>query len=117
MHLCADENLPADCVSALRLRGHDVLWIRETMPGASDEDVITRAMTEQRLLRTFDKDFGELVFHRGRKAAAGIVLFRVAFPSAAALSEFVSRLLASRDDWFGCFSVIDERSIRMRPLK
>lgn len=117
MRLCADENLPADCVTALRVNGHDVLWIRETMPGATDEEVIARAMHEQRLLLTFDKDFGELVYHRGRKAVAGIVLFRVAFPSADAVAEFVTRLLASRDDWFGNFSVIDDRSIRMRPLK
>mgnify|MGYP001600981635 CR=1 FL=1 len=30
MRLCANENLPEDCVLRLRQDGHDVLWIRET---------------------------------------------------------------------------------------
>jgi predicted nuclease of predicted toxin-antitoxin system len=58
MRLCANENIPADGVVALRSQGHDVLWIREAIPGATDVQVIERAMVEQRLLLTFDKDFG-----------------------------------------------------------
>jgi len=34
MRLCANENLPEDCVTRLRQSGHDVLWIREAMPGS-----------------------------------------------------------------------------------
>ncbi|HEY3913178.1 MAG TPA: DUF5615 family PIN-like protein [Verrucomicrobiae bacterium] len=39
MRLCANENIPEDCVSRLRQRGHDVLWIRETAPGSGDSEV------------------------------------------------------------------------------
>ncbi len=33
MRLCANENVPGDCVALLRQRGHDVLWIREAARG------------------------------------------------------------------------------------
>ncbi len=116
MRLCANENLPEDCVLRLREDGHDVLWIREAAPGSPDTVVLDRARAEDRLLITFDKDFGELVFRRGAKASQGIVLFRIAQPSAAAVAVQVAAILASRDDWSGNFSVVEESAVRMRPL-
>jgi predicted nuclease of predicted toxin-antitoxin system len=116
MRLCANENLPADCVLRLRQDGHDVLWIRETAPGSPDASVLDRACAEDRLLITFDKDFGELVFRRGAKASHGIVLFRIAQPSASAVAARVAAILVSRDDWSGNFSVVEESAVRMRVL-
>jgi predicted nuclease of predicted toxin-antitoxin system len=116
MRLCANENVPEDCVKKLRQDGHDVLWIRESAPGSSDLDVLARAHEENRLLVTFDKDFGQLVFRRGAKASHGIILFRISQPSSVAIAERVSTALALRDDWSGHFSVVDEFGIRMRTL-
>lgn len=36
MRLIANENVPSAAVSALCAEGHDVLWVRTAMPGASD---------------------------------------------------------------------------------
>jgi predicted nuclease of predicted toxin-antitoxin system len=116
MRLCANENLPEECVLRLRQSGHDVLWIREAHPGTFDAGVLTIAHAESRLLITFDKDFGELVFRCGAKASHGIVLFRIPQPSASAVAAKVVAVLASRGDWSGHFSVVEEFSIRMRPL-
>lgn len=116
MRLCANENVPGDCIAALRGAGHDVLWIRENLPGAADDVVLAWAQTEARLLLTFDKDFGELVFGRGKAATPGVILLRISQPSAAAVAATVVRVLAGRNDWAGHFSVIDDRTIRMRPL-
>jgi predicted nuclease of predicted toxin-antitoxin system len=116
VRLCANENLPETCVIALRQSGHDVLWIREAAPGSSDTAVLSRAQAEERLLITFDKDFGDLVFHRGLSASQGIVLFRIPQPSAALVTQRVVAILASRADWHGQYSVVEEHSIRMRPL-
>jgi predicted nuclease of predicted toxin-antitoxin system len=116
MRLCANENVPGDCVTRLRMAGHDVLWIRQSAPGSSDEAVLARAQSEGRLLITFDKDFGELVFRRGAEASRGIVLFRIAQPSSAVVAERVTSVLASRTDWEGRYSVVDETVVRMRPL-
>jgi len=116
MRLCANENIPEDCVLRLRQDGHDVLWIRETLPGGPDDAGLARAAVENRLLITFDKDSGELVFRRGAKSSHGVVLFRLAQPSAAAVTERVAAVLASRDDWSGHFSVVEEFAVRMRRL-
>lgn len=116
MRLCANENLPGDCVLRLRQDGHDVLWIREAAPGSSDNAVLARAREENRLLITFDKDFGELVFRHGAKASQGVVLFRIAQPSATAVAARIAVILASRDDWAGNFSVVEEFAVRMRSL-
>jgi predicted nuclease of predicted toxin-antitoxin system len=116
MRLCANENLLEDCVTRLRTEGHDVLWIREAAPGSPDTDVLTRAQKEERLLITFDKDFGELVFKAGAKASRGIVLFRIPQPSSDAVAVKVSAVLASRNDWSGHFSDVEEFAVRMRPL-
>ena len=116
MRLCANENIPEDCVVRLRQNGHDVLWIRESAPGSPDIGVINRSLAEDRLLITFDKDFRELVFRRGARASHGIVLLRISQASSAAGAERVAAVLASRDDWSGHFSVVDDFTIRMRRL-
>lgn len=116
MRLCANENLPGDCVAALRAAGHDVLWIRESRPGAADDVVLATALGEKRLLLTLDKDFGAMVFGRGQTASTGIVLFRISQPSAQAVAATVTRILVSRNDWSGHFSVVDDRTVRMRAL-
>lgn len=116
MRLCANENLPGDCIVRLRADDHDVLWIREAAPGSPDSAVLTRAFAENRLLITCDKDFGELVYKHGAKASHGIVLFRIPQPSAAVVAEKVANTLRSRDDWAGHFSVVEEMGVRMRPL-
>jgi predicted nuclease of predicted toxin-antitoxin system len=101
---------------ALRQAGHDVLWVREAAPGSPDSVILARAQAEERLLLTFDKDFGDLVFHQGLAASHGIVLFRILQPSAPILAQRVVAILGSRNDWHGQYSVAEEHSIRMRPL-
>lgn len=116
MRLLLNENLPLSVVESLTRLGHDVLWARKAMPGAADVDVIEKAMNERRLLITFDKDFGELVYKQGKKASVGIVLFRIPQTSAATVAAQVTQAIQSRDDWQGCFSVVEIRRIRMTPL-
>ncbi len=116
MRLCANENISGDCVSKLRQMGHDVLWIRESAPGSPDLAVLARAYEETRVLITFDKDFGQLVFQFGAKASHGVILFRISQSSSAIVAERAAAILASREDWTGYFSVVDDFGIRMRPL-
>ena len=44
--------------------GHDVLSVLDAAPRASDDEVLSMALAEDRILVTEDKDFGELVFVR-----------------------------------------------------
>jgi predicted nuclease of predicted toxin-antitoxin system len=84
MNFVADESCARPVIHALRDAGHDVLAIAEVAKGATDEQVLERALNEKRVLNTEDRDFGELVYARGR-SSAGVVLIR--FPSRARLAK------------------------------
>jgi predicted nuclease of predicted toxin-antitoxin system len=75
MRLLANENVPRAAVSTLAAAGHDIVWIRTVAPGATDAEVLALAAREQRILLTFDKDFGELARASGLPRNSGIVLF------------------------------------------
>ena len=62
--LLADENLPRRSSELLRELGYDVVTWREHA-GISDHEVVAIANEEQRIILTFDSDFGELVFRLG----------------------------------------------------
>ena len=63
MRFLADENFPIDSVTFLRQSGHDVDSIQESAPALGDHDVLHRAVTSERILLTFDRDFGDLIFN------------------------------------------------------
>jgi predicted nuclease of predicted toxin-antitoxin system len=116
MRFLANENFPGDAVSALQARGHDVVWVRTSAPGSSDIEVLNYAQREDRILITFDKDFGELAFRSGLPSSSGIILFRIATRSAAYVAKVAIAALESRSNWAGAFSVINDDRIRMTPL-
>jgi predicted nuclease of predicted toxin-antitoxin system len=116
MRILANENFPGDAVTALRQRGHDVVWVRTDAPGSRDVEILARAQREERIVVTFDKDFGELAFRSGLPASSGIILFRISAPSAAHVARVAVAALASRNDWAGHFAVVEDRRIRMTPL-
>ena len=78
MRILADENISATVIAMLRASNHDVVSVREDRPRTPDLDVLDWATQEDRLLITFDTDFGRITQMNGRPAPAGIVLFRMA---------------------------------------
>ena len=46
----------------LRSQGHDVFSVYDDAQGADDESILRLACSEDRIVITCDKDFGELVF-------------------------------------------------------
>lgn len=116
MRFLANENFPFDAVEALRQQEYDVVWIRTESPGMAEPEVLRCAQAEDRILLTFDKDFGELAFRTKLPATSGIILFRIAQPSSAVVAEKVIKVIALRNDWAGHFSVIEDDKVRMRPL-
>ncbi len=116
MRILANENFPGDAVAALRLHGHDVVWVRDDAPGSSDQEILEWARAGDRILFTFDKDFGELAFRAKLPSSSGIVLFRISVPSAAHVARVAAAALDSRTDWAGHFAVVEDGRIRMTPL-
>jgi predicted nuclease of predicted toxin-antitoxin system len=95
MGFLANENFPAASVRRLRAAGHDVAAVIETDPGAKDPVVLSLAARERRVLLTFDRDYGELIYRRGLPAPLGVVHLRFApvYPEQAA-----EKLKANRPD-------------------
>ena len=116
MRILANENFSGFVVDALRQAGHDVTWIRTDMPGVSDQAVLKHAMAEERVLVTFDKDFGELAYRSRLPATCGVILFRMSVADIVVAASVIVRTIDSRDDWSGHFSVVEENRVRVRPL-
>lgn len=66
MRFIVDESTGAAVIEYLRSVGYDVFAVAEAMPQADDAVVLARAVSEERVLITNDKDFGELVFRSGQ---------------------------------------------------
>jgi predicted nuclease of predicted toxin-antitoxin system len=68
-----DESVDVRLRAFLASRGHDVTAVAlDYQPALSDEDVLALSVSEERTLITNDKDFGDLVFHRGLRHAGVI---------------------------------------------
>jgi Domain of unknown function (DUF5615) len=116
MRFLANENFPGAAVRALEAAGHDVVWVRTAGPGKPDPDVLAWAMREERILLTFDKDFGEVARRSALPATCGGVVFRMSLPKPGEVGERLAGLITARDDWAGHFSVVEPGRIRMRQL-
>ena len=117
MRWLVDECVDADLVALLRKSEHDVVYMSDVAPRATDVEVMKRADRENRLLLTEDKDFGDLVFRQGQPVP-GIVLLRI--DSSLRLRKG-PRLLAGIDRFgnglFGRYTVIEDARFRYRALR
>jgi predicted nuclease of predicted toxin-antitoxin system len=79
-----------------------------------DTDVLHNAVSNQAILLTEDKDFGEMVF-RDSLTMHGIALIRLAGLPASRKAAIVSRALRDHEhELVGNFTVITPNSIRIR---
>jgi len=97
----------------LRDRGHDVFSVYDEARGSDDEAILRRAVAEDRIVITNDKDFGALVF-RGKLPHRGVVLLRLDDERAASKVEAVQRLLEQElDALANRFIVVTATEIRI----
>jgi len=72
--LSCQQNFPLPSVRLLRHAGHDELSITEEAPGISDDRILACAVAEERIILTFDRDYGKLIYRIGMVAAAVLLL-------------------------------------------
>ncbi len=114
MNFVADENVDAAVVRALREAGHEVTWIAEIEPAATDEQVLNLADEQRAVLVTEDKDFGELVYRR-RLATSGVLLVRLAGqPSREKAATVGAVVLNHGAELAGSFAVVTPDVVRVR---
>ena len=77
MRLLADAGISPKTVDYLRRKGHDAVHVREIgMQREADRVLVEKAQSDDRILLTFDLDFGE-IFALGVFARPSVVIFRL----------------------------------------
>lgn len=121
MNFLADENFPLDATRRLRDAGHDVAAIVQDSPGASDEEILERAAREGRVILTFDRDYGSLLFERPANRLllpAGVVYFRFDPSPPEEPADYLLALLEQPDfPVTGHLTVVERDRARQRPLR
>ena len=77
MKLLADENQHPLVVARLRDAGFVVEYVRESSPGAKDDEILARSDIGDLVLITYDRDFGDLIFNRAHPQPAAILYTRL----------------------------------------
>ena len=94
-------------------QGHDVFSVFELARGLDDDSIIQKAYTEERILVTNDKDFGEKVF-RDRQAHRGVILLRLDDERTQSKISALQRVLATYADQLEeNFVVVTENKVRI----
>jgi predicted nuclease of predicted toxin-antitoxin system len=115
MKFLFDQSADFRLIPHLRHLGHDVQAVsRNYPPGLPDEDVLTIARKEQRVLVVADRDFGELIFHEGL-AHEGVIFFRLPGAKLQTKIEQLNTVLAKHTDDLerGEFLVVTPGQIRV----
>ena len=114
MNFLLDENAELRIAGFLRDKGHDVKVIAHDFPASlSDDDVLSIAQAEGRILITGDRDFGELIFLQ-QLPHSGVIFFRLGDQSLDTKLRLLERILQDHADHVNEFFVVTDRSIRIR---
>ena len=111
--ILANENFPIASVRYLENNGFDITYVGNAHAGISDKEVMELATMEDRLIVTFDRDYGELIFRHQFKPPAGVIYLRLNDFTPDFPGEFLKEFLNNSSLIFReMFTVIDERGIR-----
>jgi predicted nuclease of predicted toxin-antitoxin system len=112
MRFLVDECTGPAVAAWLRTQNHEVFSVFEQSRGMNDEDIIQKAASENWILITNDKDFGDKVYRDGR-LHRGVILLRLGNESSASKIQVISRLLKGYIDRLpDSFVVVSESQVR-----
>jgi predicted nuclease of predicted toxin-antitoxin system len=115
MKILANENIPILSVWYLREMGYDVKAISEFDFGISDKEVMNIAIAENRLIITFDRDYGELIFKYNFKPQKGVIYLRLGVYEPDEPGHIVHQLIKNEEIIFeNSLTVYDNFGIRQR---
>ena len=108
-----DENVGRSVADWLTEQRHDVISVYKDCRGENDTFVLEKAQSEERILITSDKDFGDIVF-RNKRPHSGVILLRLANEQPMNKNAALRRLLEQyADQLVGHFVVVTENVVRI----
>ncbi len=100
----------------LRHNGYDLKCVRDIDPRMKDEDIIRIAASENRMVITMDKDFGELVYHFSMKHC-GVLLLRLENANGAEKLQIMKHIMENYSSQIkNCFCVFQNNRFRIRQI-
>jgi predicted nuclease of predicted toxin-antitoxin system len=118
MRILADMGVDIRVVQWLRQHGHDAKHLRdEGLHRMPNGEIFSKAISENRVIITFDLDFGEIAaLSRGQKAS--VILFRLHNTRTPHLINRLATVLAESTDALekGAVVVVEESRHRVRYL-
>ena len=115
MKLLANENFPLKSVLYLKSKGFDIKAIGIDNPSIKDDHVMNIAIQEERMILTFDRDYGELIFKYNYKPEKGVIYLRLEEYEAEEPGKIVEQLISQQQFVFNnALTVVDKTGIRQR---
>jgi predicted nuclease of predicted toxin-antitoxin system len=118
MRFLADMGVSLRVVSWLRGLGHDVVHLRdEGLQRLPNGDIFQKGFAEQRIVLTFDLDFGEILAESAGKIVS-VVLFRLRDPRTEVVIQRLETVLdqVSAELLQGAIVVVEDGRLRVRKL-
>ncbi len=111
----ADENLPLEVIDILKRDRIEIESVSLIKPGIDDEEIIEMARKGNKVIITFDSDFGKFVF-KDLKSSGGVIFLRILPASVDYIADTIKKILALGIDFEKSFCVVDAYRIRVVPI-
>ena len=118
MKLLIDHDVYKITIDFLKQQGHDIITAKELgLHTASDEELLEKAKTFDRLLITRDKDFGMLVFLK-KELCSGVICLKVTPSMIRDVHDELLKILEkyTENDLKTSFCVIEPYRYRIRRI-
>jgi predicted nuclease of predicted toxin-antitoxin system len=98
----------------LQSKNYDTKSVRDINSKASDKEILNLAKSENRMIITMDKDFGELVYRSGL-SHSGVLLLRLEDAQAEEKVQVIDTILQKYSEKLeGHFCVFQDGKLRIR---
>jgi len=118
MRFLADMGVSRTTVEALRAANHDAVHLRdEGLIRLTDHEIVKKALAENRVVLTFDLDFGDILA-TARSGAPSVILFRLRNQTPAGVNPRLFRVIedCAAELAAGALVIVEDERYRVRRL-